>query len=137
MWAPPPTNPAVGAGWAERPRARAAADGCGEKAPPQAPWITAALGRVVAERTDIPPGVVNVLTSDAVEVGEALVTNPGEASAPNWKQQLRRLPMDPWSNPYQYAYPGQRSEFDVFSFGADGQEGGEGINADIGNWNLD
>jgi acyl-CoA reductase-like NAD-dependent aldehyde dehydrogenase len=46
------------------------------KAPPQTPWITAALGRVVAERTDIPPGVVNVLTSDAVEVGEALVTDP-------------------------------------------------------------
>jgi acyl-CoA reductase-like NAD-dependent aldehyde dehydrogenase len=46
------------------------------KAPPQTPWITAALGRVVAERTDIPPGVVNVLTSDSVEVGEALVTDP-------------------------------------------------------------
>jgi general secretion pathway protein G len=67
----------------------------------------------------------------------ALVTNPGQATAPNWKQQLRRLPTDPWNNPYQYAYPGQRSEFDVFSYGADGQEGGEGINADIGNWDLD
>ena len=68
---------------------------------------------------------------------EALVTNPGEASAPNWKQQLRRVPVDPWNSPYQYAYPGQRSEFDVFTYGADGQEGGEGINADIGNWDLD
>jgi general secretion pathway protein G len=67
----------------------------------------------------------------------ALVTSPGQATAPNWKQQLRRLPTDPWNNPYQYAYPGQRSEFDVFSYGADGQEGGEGINADIGNWDLD
>jgi general secretion pathway protein G len=66
----------------------------------------------------------------------ALVTSPGQATAPNWKQQLRRLPTDPWNNPYQYAYPGQRSEFDVFSYGADGQEGGEGINADIGNWDL-
>jgi general secretion pathway protein G len=68
---------------------------------------------------------------------EALVTNPGESSAPNWKQQLRRVPVDPWNRPYLYLYPGQQGEYDVFSYGADGQEGGEGINADIGNWNLD
>jgi general secretion pathway protein G len=67
---------------------------------------------------------------------EALVTNPGEANAPNWRQQLPRIPVDPWDRPYQYAYPGQRGEFDVFSYGADRQEGGEGINADIGNWDL-
>lgn len=46
------------------------------KAPPQAPWITAALGRVLAEHTDIPPGVVNVLTGASSEVGELLVTDP-------------------------------------------------------------
>jgi len=68
---------------------------------------------------------------------EALVSNPGEAAAPNWKPYLRRMPMDPWNKPYQYLYPGQRTEFDVFSYGADGQEGGEGINADLGNWDLD
>ena len=68
---------------------------------------------------------------------EALVNNPGEATAPNWKQQLRRLPVDPWNRTYQYASPGQHGEFDVFSYGADGQEGGEGVNADIGNWELD
>jgi len=73
-------------------------------------------------------------TSDGLQ---ALVTNPGESIAPNWKAQLRKLPMDPWNHPYQYAYPGQHGEFDVFSYGADGQEGGEGINADIGNWDLD
>jgi general secretion pathway protein G len=67
----------------------------------------------------------------------ALVTNPGEAAAPNWKPYLRRMPMDPWNKEYQYRNPGQRSEYDVFSYGADGQEGGEGVNADIGNWNLD
>jgi general secretion pathway protein G len=67
---------------------------------------------------------------------QALVTNPGEANAPNWKQQLPRLPVDPWNRPYQYANPGQHGEFDVFSYGADGQEGGEGVNADIGNWEL-
>jgi general secretion pathway protein G len=73
-------------------------------------------------------------TSDGLQ---ALVTNPGEAAAPNWKAQLRKLPIDPWNHPYQYAYPGQHGEFDIFSYGADGQEGGEGINADIGNWDLD
>jgi len=67
---------------------------------------------------------------------EALVRNPGEASAPNWKQQLPRIPVDPWDQPYQYASPGQRGDFDVFTYGADRQEGGEGINADIGNWDL-
>jgi aldehyde dehydrogenase (NAD+) len=46
------------------------------KGPPQTPWVTAALGRIVAESTDIPPGVVNVLTSSSSEVGEVLVTDP-------------------------------------------------------------
>jgi general secretion pathway protein G len=68
---------------------------------------------------------------------QALVTNPGETAAPNWAQKLKKVPVDPWNNPYQYLNPGQHSEFDVFSFGADGQEGGEGLNADIGNWDLD
>jgi general secretion pathway protein G len=67
---------------------------------------------------------------------EALVTNPGETSAPNWRQQLPRVPKDPWERPYQYASPGQHGDFDVFTLGADGQEGGEGSNADIGNWDL-
>jgi general secretion pathway protein G len=67
---------------------------------------------------------------------QALVSNPGEAAAPNWRQQLPRLPLDPWEQPYQYASPGQHGDFDVFTYGADRQEGGEGINADIGNWDL-
>ncbi|MEE4350982.1 MAG: type II secretion system major pseudopilin GspG [Pacificimonas sp.] len=49
---------------------------------------------------------------------------------------LRRLPDDPWGAPYQYTFPGTRGgEYDVFSLGADGQPGGEGDAADIGNWN--
>jgi general secretion pathway protein G len=68
---------------------------------------------------------------------EALVNNPGEASAPNWKRYLDKIPLDPWERPYQYASPGQRGgDFDVFTYGADGQEGGEETNADIGNWDL-
>ena len=55
----------------------------------------------------------------------------------NWKAYLRNLPSDPWNQRYLYAYPGQRGEFDLFSYGADGTEGGEDIDADIGNWGLD
>lgn len=70
---------------------------------------------------------------------EALVNDPGESNAPNWKSggYLRSVPTDPWNNPYQYRYPGRHGEFDVWSYGADGQEGGDGIDADIGNWNID
>jgi general secretion pathway protein G len=47
---------------------------------------------------------------------------------------IRRLPLDPWGNPYRYAYPGRHAAYDLYSFGADGREGGEGNDADIGNW---
>ena len=67
---------------------------------------------------------------------EALVSNPGEAAAPNWKAYLRSLPTDPWNQPYQYVFPGQRSEFDLFTYGADGVAGGDNIDSDIGNWDL-
>ena len=64
---------------------------------------------------------------------EALVANPGEASAPNWRQVLKSVPRDPWDQPYHYASPGQHGDFDVFTYGADRQEGGEDVNADIDN----
>jgi general secretion pathway protein G len=48
---------------------------------------------------------------------------------------IKRLPKDPWGNPYRYAAPGRDGRaFDVYSYGADGREGGEGQDADIGNW---
>ncbi|KGO97657.1 type II secretion system major pseudopilin GspG [Novilysobacter defluvii] len=48
---------------------------------------------------------------------------------------IRRLPDDPWGNPYQYRRPGRDGlPFEVFSLAADGAEGGEGDAADIGNW---
>src|SRR2546428_661729 len=46
------------------------------KGAPDAPWLALALGKLIAEETDIPPGVVNVLASSEVAVGEALTTNP-------------------------------------------------------------
>jgi general secretion pathway protein G len=51
---------------------------------------------------------------------------------------LPRAPMDPWSRPYQYLSPGtQGGAFDLYTLGRDGQQGGEGEDADIGNWNLE
>ena len=48
---------------------------------------------------------------------------------------VKRLPKDPWGNPYHYAAPGRDGRaFDIYSYGADGREGGEGQDADIGNW---
>ena len=71
---------------------------------------------------------------------EALVKKPeGEPVPKHWKSggYVERLPKDPWGNPYQYLYPGEHGEFDLWSNGADGRPGGEGSAADIGNWNLD
>ena len=66
---------------------------------------------------------------------QALVVKPTTGSIPgNWKGYLDKLPDDPWKHPYQYANPGVHGEIDVFSFGADGQPGGEGDDADIGSW---
>ncbi len=50
-----------------------------------------------------------------------------------------RVPKDPWGEPYQYASPGQHNRYavDLWSFGADGASGGEGVDADIGNWSDD
>jgi general secretion pathway protein G len=69
----------------------------------------------------------------------ALKTRPNDPTVRNWREggYLNRDSKDPWDHPYQYLYPGTRGqEYDLFSFGADGQEGGEGPDADIGNWDL-
>ena len=66
---------------------------------------------------------------------EALVKKPTVGAVPpNWKPYLDKLPADPWARPYQYLNPGLKGEIDIVSFGADGQSGGEGKNADIGSW---
>jgi general secretion pathway protein G len=66
---------------------------------------------------------------------QALVTKPSAPPAPtNWRPYLEKLPNDPWGRSYQYLNPGVKGEIDVMSFGADGQPGGEGKNADIGSW---
>jgi general secretion pathway protein G len=66
---------------------------------------------------------------------QALVAQPTAAPVPTaWRAYLDKLPNDPWGQPYQYLNPGVKGEIDVFSLGADGKPGGEGGNADVGNW---
>ncbi len=70
---------------------------------------------------------------------QALATKPQTGDIPNnWKAggYLDRVPKDPWGHDYQYLNPGLHGDIDIFSYGADGQPGGEGVNADIGSWNL-
>ena len=65
----------------------------------------------------------------------ALIEQP--AGEKRWKGPYLRksaVPNDPWGNDYVYRFPGQHGPFDLYSFGADGQAGGEGEDADIGSW---
>ena len=99
--------------------------------------------KVTAARTDV-SNLMNALKLYRLDNGrypsgdqglESLVAKPTVGAIPNnWKPYLDKLPNDPWQRPYQYANPGVHGEIDVFSFGADGQPGGEGNDADIGSW---
>jgi general secretion pathway protein G len=67
----------------------------------------------------------------------ALVTKPTSNPEPrDWKIYLKRIPKDPWGRDYLYLSPGEHGEIDIFTLGAEGQPGGTGINAEIGNWNV-
>tara|TARA_B100000925_G_C21939755_1_gene444051 strand:- start:40 stop:510 length:471 start_codon:yes stop_codon:yes gene_type:complete len=70
----------------------------------------------------------------------ALVEKPNSQPEPrNWKSggYLDRVPTDPWGNVYHYRNPGQHGAIDIYTLGRDNQEGGEGADADIGNWKAD
>jgi len=57
-----------------------------------------------------------------------------EALVPKY---IDRLASDPWGNPYLYLSPGLHGDMDIYTLGADGLQGGTGINEDIGNWNVE
>ncbi len=63
----------------------------------------------------------------------ALITNP-EISGWDGPYLKKGVPNDPWGKPYTYESPGSHSDYDLFSYGADGAPGGEGENKDINNW---
>jgi general secretion pathway protein G len=68
---------------------------------------------------------------------EALVSDPG--NAPNWNGPYLKkseVPKDPWGNDYQYRSPGDNGPYDIWSLGADGEEGGEGEDRDVQSWDT-
>ncbi len=103
--------------------------------------------RVIAAKSDI-AAIISALKLYRLDNQRYPTTEQGLAALsarptqppvpPNWKPNgyLERVPKDPWGQPYQYLNPGLHGEIDVFSFGADGQPGGNGIDADIGSWDL-
>lgn len=68
---------------------------------------------------------------------DALVTPPQDPNA-RWPAggYLDRLPKDPWDREYVYLHPGNQGEFDIYTLGRDGQQGGDGLDSDVGNWSL-
>ncbi|MDR3212722.1 MAG: type II secretion system major pseudopilin GspG [Azoarcus sp.] len=72
---------------------------------------------------------------NAAEGLTALVARP--SAAPGWNGPYldkNKVPKDPWGNDYFYQVPGRNAEIDIYSLGADKAPGGEGENADVGNW---
>jgi general secretion pathway protein G len=73
---------------------------------------------------------------------EALVEAPKSGKIPKkWKAggylDANHVPMDPWENPFVYISPGLNGDFDLSSYGADGEQGGEGDDSDINSWELE
>lgn len=64
----------------------------------------------------------------------ALMSKPANEAKWDGPYLKKALPSDPWGNAYQYRQPGEHGEFDLYSYGKDGQQGGTGENADITNW---
>jgi general secretion pathway protein G len=65
---------------------------------------------------------------------DALMSKPGSAAGWNGPYLKGKVPLDPWKREYHYKYPGERAELDIFSYGANGNPGGEGEDSDVGNW---
>jgi len=106
-------------------------------------WKQADKARVTAARAQIST-LMSALTTYKMDTGQFPTTEQGlqslrtaPAGVNNWQGPYleRELPNDPWGNPYVYHYPSEQGEEpEIISYGADGQPGGEGINADIVSW---
>jgi general secretion pathway protein G len=98
--------------------------------------ITAAKAQINGFETALGTYKLDTSTFPSTELGlQALRAKP--EGVPNWQGPYlpKDVPMDPWGHPYLYKYPGEHGdEPDIISLGADGQPGGEGINADIVSW---
>src|SRR5262249_14222595 len=85
----------------------------------------------------------SVLDAYRLDVGRYPTTQEGldalrvrPANVENWDGPYLKkdVPLDPWNHPYVYQCPGQHGEFDLLSYGSDGQEGGEGESMDVVSW---
>jgi general secretion pathway protein G len=65
---------------------------------------------------------------------KALLARPANVAKWDGPYLDKSVPLDPWGNAYAYKSPGERGEFDIVSLGRDGRAGGDGLDADIGNW---
>jgi general secretion pathway protein G len=106
-------------------------------------WPQADRARVTATRAQI-GSFMSALDTYKMDIGVFPTTEQGlqvlrvrPPNSPQWAGPYlaKDIPLDPWGRPYVYRYPGENSEDpEIISYGADGQPGGEGINADIVSW---
>ena len=73
-------------------------------------------------------------TYPSTDQGLKILVEPQENNNSYTNIYIKRLHRDPWGNEYQYVSPGNNGIYDLYSYGADGVEGGENLNSDIGNW---
>ena len=89
--------------------------------------------RIAAAKADI-RAIESAANMYRLEKHDYPTTDQGiEALVP---QQLKRMPKDPWGQSYKYLSPGSHGDVDIYTLGRDGQPGGDGEDADIGNWDL-
>jgi general secretion pathway protein G len=100
--------------------------------------VSAAKGHIAVLQSAIERFNLHMDRYPTAEEGlQVLVEAPQGDENKKWRgPYIDQLRSDPWGNPYQYAFPGvhRTSGYDLWSRGADGADGGEGANADIGNW---
>ena len=77
---------------------------------------------------------MDTLKYPSLEEGVEILAQPPQSTGYRTEAYIKRLPKDPWGNAYQYLIPGEHGPYDIFSYGADGRSAGEGLDADIGNW---
>ena len=97
--------------------------------------VRSAQAQVAALRSALDTYRLDVGRYPSTEQGlAALLTRPQGVARWSGPYLQKALPPDPWGRPYQYKSPGEHGDFDLFSFGRDGQPGGSGDDADITSW---
>ena len=109
-----------------------------------APKLFKQLGKSEVDAAKAQIGAIEkALDLYRLDTGHYPATDPGlkglnskPDAEPNWNGPYlkKNVPLDPWSHEYLYKQPGEHGDFDLWSLGKDGQPGGEGENADLGNW---